>query len=96
MEEKTKIKDEYYLKNIILQVKSIDKKGDEIKKLLTSLAPEIKSFIKFSKKIEETFISLGGNMDDFDASYSLSHAGDYFVGANGMTVLREAGLIKPL
>lgn len=96
LQEKTKIKDEYYLKNIILQVKSIDKKGDEIKKLLTSLAPEIKSFIKFSKKIEETFISLGGNMDDFDASYSLSHAGDYFVGANGMTVLREAGLIKPL
>ena len=96
LQEKTGIRDEYYLKNILLQVKSIDKKGDEIKALLTSLVPEIKSFIKFSKKIEETFVSLGGVMDDVDTSFSLSHAGDNFVGANGMTLLREAGLIKSL
>lgn len=95
MEKRTKIDSSVFLKNYVAQIKAIDKNTDKTVAIFKSMKDEIFSFVRLSDKIKATFVSLGGTIPRIDGySFAISHSGDWFVGANGMTVIREAGLLK--
>lgn len=95
IEEKLGIKSEAFSSNIIEQIKQINKNIKDIKEKLDSLKGEINSFVRLGETIWKNYTSLGGGVpqiDDF--TFSILHAGDYFEGVNGMSLVREEGLLK--
>ena len=91
----TGIEEEYFLKNYLVQAKKLKNKRKQIGKVAVKIFNEAKENLKVLSKIIKTYETFGGDLKSLpfnQVKKLLKYSGD--VGEiNGMTVLRENGLI---